>query len=44
MSDMTWKFQDLSITQILCEINFGDSKTEKSAILAHLQALKLDFY
>ena len=39
-----WKFQDFSVTQILREINFGDSKSAKSAILAHLEALNFDFY
>ena len=27
-----WKFDDFSITQILHEINFGDSASAKSAI------------
>ena len=39
-----WKFQKFSITQILHEINFRDSKSAKSAILTHLEALNLDFY
>ena len=39
-----WKFQDFFITQILREINFGDSRSAKSAILTHLEALKFDFY
>ena len=39
-----WKFQDFSITQILREIKYGDSKNAKSAILAHLEALNFDFY
>ena len=38
-----WKFHDFSITQILREINFGDFKSAKSAILTHLEALKFDF-
>ena len=38
-----WKFHDFSITQILREINFGDSKSAKSAILTHLEALNYDF-
>ena len=38
-----WKFHDFSITQILREINFGDSRSAKSAILTHLEALKFDF-
>ena len=38
-----WKFQDYSITQILCEINFGDCRFTKSAILTLLEALNLDF-
>ena len=38
-----WKFHDFPISHILREINFGDPRTAKSAILAHLQALKFDF-
>ena len=38
-----WKFHEFSITQILREINFGDSRSAKSAILIHLEALKFDF-
>ena len=38
-----WKFQEFSITQILREINFEDFRSAKSAILTHLEALKLDF-
>jgi len=30
--------------KILSEINVGDSRSAKSAILSHLEALKLDFY
>ena len=36
------KFHDFSITPILCEINFGDCRKAKSAILTHLNALKSD--
>ena len=32
-----WKFHDFSITQILREINFGDSRSAKSAILTYLE-------
>ena len=39
-----WKFQDLSITQILREINFRVCGSAKSAILTHLEALYLDLY
>ena len=40
-----WKFYEFPITQILCEINFGDSKSAKSAIATHvLEALNFDFY
>ena len=39
-----WKFHDFSITQILREITFGDSRSAKSAILTHLEALNFDFY
>ena len=41
-----WKFQDFSITQILCEISFWESRSSKSdvlAILTHLEALNFDF-
>ena len=31
-----WKFHDFAITQILREINIGDSTGAKSAILTHL--------
>ena len=39
-----WKFHDFSITQILREINFVDSRSEKSAILINLEALDFDFF
>ena len=39
-----WKFHDFSITQILREIDFWDSRGAKSAIFAILEALKFDFY
>ena len=38
-----WKFHDFSITQILREINFGDSRRWKSAILTHLEAPNVHF-
>ena len=38
-----WKFHDFSVNQILREINFWDSRSAKSAILTHLEALKCDF-
>ena len=34
-----WKFYDFSVTQILREINFGDSRSSKTAVLAILGAL-----
>ena len=34
-----WKFQDFSVTQILREINFGESRTSKMAVFAILGAL-----
>ena len=37
-----WKLQNFSITQILREINFENSRSEKSAILTHFEALKFD--
>ena len=36
-----WKFQDISITQILSEINFVDSRSAKTAIFAILGAVNL---
>ena len=39
-----WKNQNVSITQNLREINFVDSRSAKSAILTHLEALNCDFY
>ena len=39
-----WKFHSFSITQILREITFGDSRSAKSAILTHLEALNFDLY
>ena len=33
MQTTVWKFHDLSITQILSEINFGDFRRAKCAIL-----------
>ena len=39
-----WKFQDFSITQILREINFGDPRCAKCAILSHFEALNFDLY
>ena len=39
-----WKFHNISILQILREINFKDSWSAKSAILTHLEALNFDFY
>ena len=38
-----WKFHDFFIILILCEINFWDSRSAKSAILTHLKALNCDF-
>ena len=37
------KLQSFSITQILREMIFWDSRSAKSAILTHLEALKFDF-
>ena len=36
------KFLDFSITKIIREINFGDSRCAKSAILTHLEVLNFD--
>ena len=38
------KFHDFSITQILREINFGDSESARSAIFTHSEALNFDFF
>ena len=37
-----WKFHPFSITQILCEINFWDSRSVKSTISAYLEPLNFD--
>ena len=37
------KFHNFSITQNLREINFWDSRSAKSVILTHLEALNFDF-
>ena len=37
-----WKFHNFSISQILREINFGDSRSVKFANLTHLEALNLN--
>ena len=37
------KFHDYSISQILREINWRETKSAKSAILTHLEALNFDF-
>ena len=39
-----WKFHQFSITWILREVNFRDSRSAKSAILKHLGSLNIDFY
>ena len=38
-----WKFQDFSITQILREIDFGDSRSAISALSTHVEAMNFDF-
>ena len=42
--DTVWKFYGFSITQILREINVGNSKSTKSAILTHLEVQNFDFH
>ena len=39
-----WKFHDISITQILREINFWGCTSAKSTIITHLDALNFDSY
>ena len=36
---IVWKFQDFSVIQILRQINFVGSRSAKSAISTHLEAL-----
>ena len=38
-----WKFQDFSATQVLGEINFGDIKGPKTAILTTYAVLNFEF-
>ena len=38
-----WVFSQ-TVTQILREINFGDPRSGKYAILTHLETLNFDFY
>ena len=38
-----WKFHDFSITQILCVIDFSDSRSAKSVFFNILKALDFDF-
>ena len=42
MPHTVWKFHYFPITQIFCEINFGFSRSAKSATLTHLEALIFD--
>ena len=37
-----WQFQDYSVIQILCEINFEEYRCSDTAIITHLEALNLD--
>ena len=39
-----WKFDNFPITHILCEINFGDSRSARYVILTRFEALNFDFY
>jgi len=39
-----WKFHDFTVTQLLREINFWDSRSAKFGISTHFEALNLDFY
>ena len=40
-SNTVWKIRNISITQILREVNFGESRSAKSAILTHLETPKI---
>ena len=44
MLSTVWKILYFSITYILREINFGDSRSTKCAIFTHLEALNFDFW
>ena len=44
MLNTVWKFQDFCITENLREINFEDSRSAKSTISIHLEALNFGFY
>ena len=39
-----WNFQHFSVTEILREINFGGSRSAKSALLIHLETQNFDLY
>ena len=41
--DSVWKFHDFSMTHILPEVNVGDSRSAKCAILTHLEAFNFYF-
>ena len=36
------KFQDFTVIQILCEINFGESRTSKTAVFSNSRTLNFD--
>ena len=44
MPHTVWKFHYFPITQILCEINFKDSRSAKCAILTNWEALNFASY
>ena len=39
-----WKFQNISATKILREMNFTDSRSAKIAILTSLETMNFDFH
>ena len=39
-----WKFENFAVTQILREVNFGDSTSAKSDISTHLEVLNFALY
>ena len=41
LTTKVWKFHDFSVTQILCEIKFAESKSSKIAVLAIASVLKM---
>ena len=41
IANTVWKFQDFSVIQILREINFGQSRSSKTAVFAIFEPLNV---